>query len=44
MRDTDPADLRAPYESIYDRDIEIIWVDTILTPGRFTASTKPCGV
>jgi len=35
MRDTDPADLRALYESVYDRDIEITWVDTNPNPGPF---------
>ena len=33
MRDTDPADLRALYESVYDPDVEITWVDTNPDPG-----------
>jgi ketosteroid isomerase-like protein len=35
MRDTDPADLRALYEAIYDPDIEIVWVDTSPDSGPF---------
>jgi ketosteroid isomerase-like protein len=35
MRDMDPADLRALYESVYDPDIEIAWVDTNPNPGPF---------
>jgi ketosteroid isomerase-like protein len=33
MRDTDPADLRAIFESVYDPDVEITWVDTNPDPG-----------
>src|SRR5215510_8358174 len=35
MRDADPGDLRALYESVYDRDIEVTWVDTNPNPGPF---------
>jgi ketosteroid isomerase-like protein len=35
MRDTDPADLRALYEAVYDPDIEIVWVDTSPDSGPF---------
>src|SRR5262249_107512 len=35
MRDTDPADLRALFESVYDPDVEITWVDTNPNPGPF---------
>ena len=35
MRDTDPADLRAVYEAVYDPDIEIVWRDTSANSGPF---------
>jgi len=35
MRDTDPADLRALYEAVYDPDIEVVWVDTSPDSGPF---------
>ena len=35
MRGMDAADLRALYESVWDPDIEITWVDTNPNPGPF---------
>ena len=42
-RDTNPADMRAIFEAVYDPAIEIVWVDTNPIPDPSTASTKRCG-